>query len=170
MITIRLAIPDDLVQINHIYNHYIADTAITFDINPWSIEQRQHWYQQLISNERYRVFVALDPQGQIVGFAYNSAYLSKAAFVDSTELTVYTAPQNTIKGCGRLLYQKLLTHLKEHSFHRAYALITLPNPRSLRLHQQFGFEQVGKMSQVGVKFNQRHDVALLELACDQSIG
>jgi phosphinothricin acetyltransferase len=164
MITIRLAISDDLLQINQIYNHYIANTAITFDITPWSSEQRQHWYQQLISNERYRVFVALDPAGAIIGFAYNSAYLAKAAFADSTELTVYTSPDNEIKGSGRLLYQTLVDHLKNHHFHRAYALITLPNKRSLRLHQQFGFEQVGLMNQVGIKFNQHHDVALLELA------
>jgi len=164
MITIRLAIPDDLPQINQIYNHYILNTAITFDIEPWSLEQRQHWFSQLISNERYRVFVAQDNTGEMIGFAYNSAYLAKAAFKDSTELTVYTAPKTTTKGAGRVLYSKLIEHLKQHQFHRAYALITLPNKPSLRLHQQYGFEQVGLMNQVGVKFDQHHDVALLELA------
>lgn len=159
---IRLATAQDLKQINDIYNYYINNTVITFDTIPWSLSQRQEWHQRLIVTERYQLFVACDGDS-IIGFAYNGQYRPKAAYQDSTEVTIYTRPDNSLKGIGRALYQKLIQHLRQQDFHRAYALITIPNQRSLILHQKFGFKQVGLMSEVGHKFNQHHDVALLEM-------
>jgi len=38
---VRPAREEDLPAINDLYNHYIVNTAITFDIEPWSLEQRR---------------------------------------------------------------------------------------------------------------------------------
>lgn len=162
ILTIRPATITDLEQINQIYNHYVNHTAITFDLVAWTLSQRQQWHRELTQSVRYQVFVACHG-GSIVGFAYNGQYHSKAAYQDSTEVTVYAAPDNVIKGVGRSLYQQLINHIDQQGFHRAYALITTPNSRSLSLHHQYGFKQIGLMSEVGSKFGSYHDVALLEL-------
>lgn len=163
IIKIRAATTADLEQINEIYNHYVKNTAITFDLSPWTSAMRQLWHKELTQSARYQVFVACNEE-VILGFAYNGQYRTKAAYQDSTEVTVYTAVDNVIKGVGRSLYQQLITHIRKHGFHRAYALITTPNSRSISLHHQFGFQQVGLMSEVGNKFGKHHDVALLEMA------
>jgi phosphinothricin acetyltransferase len=44
------------------------------------------------------------------------------------------------------------------SVHRAYGGIALPNPRSVRLHEELGFEHVASYHEVGYKFDKYWDV------------
>ena len=44
--TIRRATAGDLDAINQIYNHYVRETAITFDVEPWSMERRREWFER----------------------------------------------------------------------------------------------------------------------------
>ena len=41
---VRAATEDDLEAINEIYNHYVAETHITFDDEPMSLEGRREWF------------------------------------------------------------------------------------------------------------------------------
>jgi len=45
-ITIRRAEQADLPALLHIYNYYVLNTAITFDIEPRTLEQRQMWFKR----------------------------------------------------------------------------------------------------------------------------
>ena len=67
---------------------------------------------------------------------------------------------------GTKLYTVLFEELKEASFHRAYANITLPNPASVALHERFGFTHEGTLHEVGRKFKRFHDVATYEKHLD----
>src|SRR5581483_7650310 len=42
---IRPARAEDLPRLVEIYNHYVRETAITFDLEPWSVEQRRPWFE-----------------------------------------------------------------------------------------------------------------------------
>ena len=161
MITIKHATVADLAVINDIYNHFINHTAVTFNVTPWTAKEREQWYQQEIINTPYHLLVA-KYDDQVVGFVYNGVYNKKAAYATATELTVYKALNCQIRGVGAALYQHLLEIIEQEGYHRAYALITLPNPASIALHQKFKFKQVGVLSEVGRKFDQFHDVAILE--------
>ena len=167
MLTIRKATVGDLYVINAIYNHYIEHSAITFDVESWPISQRLQWYQAVFKEKRHTLLVAVK-EDTIIGFAYNSAFKLKEAYESSTELTVNKAQNCNVKGVGRALYRQLLMNVKQHSYHRAYAWITMPNEASINLHKGLGFSEIGTMAQVGKKFDQFHDVALLEkvLTCD----
>ncbi|NRA61397.1 MAG: N-acetyltransferase family protein [Psychrobium sp.] len=161
MITIKAATIADLTVINDIYNHFISHTTVTFNVTQWTTEERAQWYQQDIIDTPYHLLVATY-DGQVVGFAYNGAYNKKAAYATSTELTVYKALSCQVKGVGAALYQHLLEIIEQEGYHRAYALITLPNLASIALHQKFNFTQIGVLTEVGKKFDQFHDVAILE--------
>jgi len=163
MITLRYATVSDLLGINDIYNHFIVHSAITFDIEPWPLKRRMSWFKEIQQHPDYVLLVAVD-ENKVIGFAYNAAYNTKAAFNRSTELTIYKAPDCAIKGLGKALYKRLLQEIRQRHFHRAYALITIPNEASNKLHQQLGFIQIGLMSEVGEKLGKRHDVALFEKA------
>lgn len=163
MITLRHATIADITAINDIYNHFIVNSAITFDIEPWDIERRTSWFNQMQLNPQYIVLVALK-DNEVVGFAFNSPYNTKAAYSHSTEVTIYKSPACNLRGVGKSLYKRLLAELTAKQYHRAYALITLPNTPSFGLHASLGFNQVGLLSEVGEKNGALHDVALFEKA------
>ncbi|CZF78510.1 Phosphinothricin N-acetyltransferase [Grimontia celer] len=161
--TIRAVQAGDLPAINDIYNHYVRETSITFDYEPWSIERRQAWLQKLAENEDYyHVLVKENEHGQVIGFAYNSEFREKQAYKVSSEITIYLHPELRAKGLGSELFQALLDKMVASPISRAYSVITLPNPASLKLHEKFGFQQVGLLTDVGYKFDQYHSVAILE--------
>ncbi|MDD1794754.1 N-acetyltransferase family protein [Enterovibrio sp. ZSDZ42] len=161
--TIRYATALDLDAINAIYNHYVLNTAITFDYDPWSIQRRQAWFEKLLNSDGYyHVLVKEDAQGMIVGFAYNGEFREKLAYKISSEITIYLHHERQAKGMGSELMTALLEKMNRSPIRRAYSVITLPNPASLRLHEKFGFKQVGYLTDVGYKFEQYYSVAILE--------
>ncbi|MDC9719102.1 MAG: GNAT family N-acetyltransferase [Gammaproteobacteria bacterium] len=89
-------------------------------------------------------------------------FRAKAAYDHSAEVTIYVHPQLQTKGVGTALYHQLLPKLAALSIHRLYAIIALPNDVSVGLHKKFGFAQVGLLNEVGSKFGNKINVAMLE--------
>lgn len=159
---IRRGIPSDVPRLTGIYNEYVRDTPITFDIAPWTIEERRRdWFDLYASTGRYQLFVA-EEEGNPVGYATSSPFRSKAAYDTTVEATIYLAPGAGGRGVGRALYERLFECLKVEDVRRILAGITLPNPASERLHRNLGFEPVGIFSEVGRKFDRYWDVIWLE--------
>ncbi len=171
--TIRAATTADAAAINRIYNHYIRHTTITFDTEPWSAARRRRWLAEFATESNppgnptattpYHALVA-EADGGVLGFAHNSPLRPKAAYRRATETTIYTNPHNPLRGIGTQLYAALFAALESTDLHRAYAIIALPNPRSLKFHRRFGFTPVGTLSEVGYKFGRYVDVTWLEKA------
>lgn len=125
--------------------------------------KERNWFEKISHNsDIYHVIVKEDEQGSVIGFAYNNEFREKLAYRVSSELTIYLHPDYASKGAGSQLMQSLLNRISTSEVHRVYSVITLPNPASLRLHEKFGFKQVGILSESGYKFEQYHSVAILE--------
>ena len=154
--------------INALYNHYVEHSVFTFDVVPWEESRRRTWISENFSKPPYFLLVA-EWRGEIVGFACNGRFRPKAAYDSSTEVTVYTRPGQTPEGTGTRLYDALFGRIAATSLHRAYAVIALPNPASIRLHENFRFRHVGTLEQVGTKFGRRVDVAWYEEGAFSSI-
>ncbi|WP_413161590.1 N-acetyltransferase family protein [Capilliphycus salinus ALCB114379] len=159
---IRISKPSDIFQLTEIYNHYVLNTAITFDVKLFTVERRtEEWFRHYSHQGRYRLFVA-ELDGQVLGYATSSCFRPKAAYETSVETSVYVHPKATRKGIGTRLYSVLFKALKKEDVHRAYAGITLPNPASIALHKKFGFQSVGVYREVGRKFYRYWDVEWFE--------
>ena len=157
-IAIRPAEQGDLGALTDIYNHYVRETAVTFDIEPRTLQQREAWLDGFATSGRYRCFVAAK-DGVAIGWASSHRYNERAAY-DTTVLTsIYLAPGVTGQGIGRRLYSVLFDALKGEDIHRAFGGISLPNEASIRLHESLGFERVGVYREVGRKFGRYWDVA-----------
>ena len=159
--TIRLPVAADLEALTDLYNHYIRHTTITFDLEPYSVERRRQWFEQYAPTGRYRLWVA-ELAGQVVGYATSSPFHRKAAYDTSIETSIYVASHSARQGIGRSLYNQLFASLQSEDIHRAYALITQPNPTSEAFHRGFGFEPVGHCREVGRKFGRYWDVKWFE--------
>jgi phosphinothricin acetyltransferase len=160
-ITVRAAEAADLEQINAIYNHYVATSPATFDIEPITMEERREWFSHYAPAGRYRLFVATD--GDLVrGFASSSPHRLRRAYETSIETTAYVAPDATGLGVGTALYTALFEAIAGEDLHRAYAGVTQPNDASNALHERFGFKRAALYSEQGRKFDRYWDVAWYE--------
>jgi phosphinothricin acetyltransferase len=158
---IRAATKDDLPRLTEIYNHYVINTAVTFDIEPYTIERRAAWFEQFGTLARYRLLVAEGDSG-ILGYAGTTRFRSKAAYDTTVETTIYCAQDAIHKGAGSALYSALFETLAGEDIHKIVAGYTLPNPASAALHERFGFRPVGIFRENGRKFGRYWDVAWVE--------
>ena len=158
---IRPATLADLPRLTEIYNHYVANSPATFDLEPYTVERRTPWFSQFGSAGRHRLLVAQD-DGIVLGYAGTTRFRPKAAYDTTVETTIYCAADQTRKGLGSLLYAALFEAIKEEDIHRIVAGFTLPNTASQALHEHFGFKPVGIFHEVGRKFGRYWDVAWTE--------
>jgi phosphinothricin acetyltransferase len=160
-ISIRNAVEADIESLTQIYNHYVVNTHITFDLEPVSIENRLEWFSHYNQNDVHRLLVAETDQ-RVLGYTSSSQFRVKPAYSNSVETTIYIDPDATGRSVGRKLYSALLDALTETSVHRCYGVIALPNDESIALHRQLGFEEAGRFSEVGFKFDRYWDTLWLE--------
>jgi L-amino acid N-acyltransferase YncA len=152
---LREACSGDAESIREIYAPFVKETPISFETEVPTVDEMYRRIEQYRSNHAY--FVAIS-NNKVVGYAYGSVHRTREAYKPSTEVTVYVAQNEQRKGIGRSLYAKLLPRLKQKGFHAAFAAITLPNPKSIALHEAAGFTHAGTFKEVGRKFNAWHDV------------
>jgi phosphinothricin acetyltransferase len=156
-VTIRPAVENDLPDVATIYNHEVANSHATFDLEPPTLA---YWHQRLSgAHEGDHLLVAVDADDDVVGYAYSWSYRPRPAYNRTRETSIYLDPSVRGRGVGRLLYPALLDTMAGSGVHTAVALVALPNPGSERLHVACGFERVGMMREVGYKFDQWVDVA-----------
>ena len=163
-IHIRRVEQGDLPALLEIYNHYVRETAITFDIEPRTLAQRQLWLDGFAPGGRYQCFVAVR-HGRAIGWASSHRYHERAAYDTTVMTSIYLAPDACGQGLGRTLYATLFEALAGEDIHRLFGGITLPNEASVRLHRAFGFEQAGIYPEVGRKFGRFWDVATYLKPC-----
>ena len=160
-VRVRRATLDDLPALTDIYNHYIVETPVTFDLAPLEPDDRREWFDAHQGSLRYQLMVA-DAGGVIAGYATTSRWRPKAAYERTVESTVYCRHGYTGRGIGRCLYAALFDAIAGTDVHRVVAGVTLPNPSSIALHERFGFTSVGVFREVGYKFGRYWDVGWFE--------
>lgn len=158
-VSIRPATLDDLAALTDIYNHYVINTTITFDLYPFKPEERRGWLEDHKTTGRHRLLVATDRAGRHLGYATTSRWRPKPAYDTTVESTVYCHPDAVGQGIGTALYTALFESLQAEDIHTIVAGIALPNPASVSLHERLGFTRVGVFQAVGRKFDRYWDVA-----------
>lgn len=158
---VREAVEGDLPAITRLYNHFVTETIVNFDVRPFTVEERRVWFGQFSSSGRWRIFVA-EYGGRFAGFVGSMKHKAKLAYETSVETTIYVDPDYAGRGIGRALYDRLFQALAGEDVHRALAGVALPNDASLALHRALGFTEIGVFHEVGRKFGRYHDVLWLE--------
>jgi phosphinothricin acetyltransferase len=157
-VKLRAATENDAAAIAEIYRPYVTDTAVSFETEPPDAEAIRA--RMAGAGPLYPWFVALDPAGAILGYAYAAAFRTRPAYRFAVETTVYVRRDAHGRGIGRALYERLIDTLERQGFAQAIAAITLPNAASVGLHERLGFVAAGVYRSVGHKLGSWHDVGL----------
>jgi L-amino acid N-acyltransferase YncA len=135
--------------------------------SPVSFEERAPGTAEMAARiERYaagHAWLVAEREGQVVGYAYATAFNERPAYRWSTSVSVYIAEEVRGEGVGRALYEALFDRLRERGFRTACAGITLPNEASEALHKSLGFALVGVNREIGWKQGAWRDVGWYQL-------
>ena len=156
---IREAKSKDAKAIASIYNHYILNSAISFEEKPIN---ENIIIERINSNEKNKWWIYASAD-ELLGYAYSTKWKSRSAYRYTVESSIYLKPNNFRNGIGTALYTKLLESLKKEGFRRVLAGISLPNDSSVLFHENFGFKKVGQLESVGYKFKKWIDIGYWEL-------
>lgn len=149
---LRDATERDIPDMREIYNHYVANSTVTFDEEPITLKQLRRKFADA-QKLGYPWLVAESPSGQVLGYAYVLPWKPKAAYRFTVENSIYLRAAATGKGLGRALMAELLPRAKKAGVKEVVAVIADKGAEaSIKLHRDFGFTEIGHMGKVGFKF------------------
>lgn len=162
--SVRDASRTDAAACAAIYEPYVHDTAVTFELDAPSQTQMA---QRVATAQRDYAWLVLEDRGRVVGYAYGGRFNARPAYRWACEVSIYLELGRRRTGGGRALYEALLEKLAGRGFCTALAGMTLPNEASVALHTAMGFEPVGTYRRIGFKLGAWHDVAWMQCRLEQ---
>ena len=159
-IILRQATVADAPAIAAIYNHEVENTTSTFDLVPRTLADQEAWITA--RSGAFSAIVAVNADGEVLGFGALSPYKERAAYRTSVEDSVYVDRSLARRGIGRMIVSYLLDVARDSGFHAVFARIEASGTASRALHEACGFRLVGVEVEVGRKFNRWLDVALMQ--------
>lgn len=157
---IRLASAADLAAINAIYNHYVAHSTCTYQLAPESAEARLAWFQR---HDAAHPITVAEADGEVVGWASLNVFHPREAYARTVENSVYIHHAHHRRGLGRALLADLIARARALAHHTIIAGISAEQTASIRLHEAFGFVEIGRLREVGFKHGQWLDVVSMQL-------
>jgi phosphinothricin acetyltransferase len=151
----------DLPAITEIYKHAVLHGTATFELEPPDVAEMTRRYETLIAGGFPYLVAVLE--GAVIGYAYAGSYRARPAYRFSVENSVYLDPAAQGKGAGTQLMQALITESEKRGYRLMVAVIgDSANLASVGVHRRTGFEMVGTLQNVGLKFGRWLDTVLMQ--------
>lgn len=135
----------------------IRETLSTFT----TVEKSRDEIEALI-RARDGAFCAAEKGGRFAGFATFGPFRSGPGYGATVEHTVLVSPDHQGAGVGRELLMALEQSARARDHHVMIAGISHTNRRAQDFHRRLGFDEVGRMPQVGFKAGQWLDLVLMQ--------
>ena len=105
--------------------------------------------------------------GAIAGYAYGAKYRERTAYQWCVESSVYMHDNFLRKGIANALYTVLIAILKRQGYNNVYAVINLPNEKSVAFHEKMGFTYFATYENVGYKLGKWKNVGWWQLIINE---
>lgn len=162
---IRPVTLEDAGAIVDIYNYFITETTVSFEMRPLSVEEMAGRIRDISADFPYFVY---EEDDRVLGYCYAHQWKERAAYSKTLETTVYLHKDATHRGIGSLMVRHLVDLCRAQGYHALIACITEGNEASVRMHEKIGFRKVAEYSQVGRKFGKWLGVVDMELILPMS--
>ncbi|HEY6502815.1 MAG TPA: GNAT family N-acetyltransferase [Chitinophagaceae bacterium] len=161
---IRIAQPADAEAILAIYAPYVLSTSLTFETEVPSLDV---FAERITSYLQHWPWLVCEKDGKIAGYAYSSKYRERVGYQWCVECSVYIHDDFMRKGVGKDLYTALFEILKLQGYRNVYAVINLPNERSVQFHEDCGFKWFATYENVGYKLGKWKTVGWWQLIINE---
>ena len=151
---------EDAKALLSIYSPFILNSGITQEAE---VPSEENFQQRIQSTLKERPWLVCEIENEIAGYAYAGRHRERTGYQWCIEPSVYVADKFHNCGVAYALYTAMFEILRIQGFVNAYAVITLPNDKSVSFHEKFGFRYLTTFKKIGFKLNQWHDVGWWEL-------
>lgn len=164
---IRDANAEHVAAITAIYNDAVENTTAIWNDQIVDQDNRALWLVER-TNAGFPVLVCSSPKDEydVLGYATFSQWRPFDGYRQTVENSVYVRSDQHGKGIGTMLMEQLIERARQLGIHVMVAGVDASNSASIGLHEKLGFEVVGRMPQVGVKFGRWLDLAFLQRTLD----
>ena len=145
----------DLEVIKDIYNYYVINTTITFQIKPVNVNELKNHI--LVDHPVYKS-ILIKSDDDTCGYGHLYQYRSKEAYKNTAEIGIYLKPEYTGKGIGRQVAAVLEKEAKNRGIKVILAFICGENSGSMNFFNSMNYEKCAHFKRVGEKFGKRLDV------------
>jgi phosphinothricin acetyltransferase len=153
---IRAATPDDAPGIQTLWNLAIRETLITFN----SVEKTRDEVREAILT--HDAFLVAEQDGKLLGYAAFGPFRAGIGYAPTKEHSIMLDPSVRGRGVGRALMTRLEDVARTQGVHSLIAGVSGSNPGAEAFHAAVGFTKVAVVPEVGFKFDQWHDLVLMQ--------
>lgn len=168
-VRVRDAQPSDMAAVQAIYAHHVLHGIATFEEIPPSVEEMQSRRAAVLAAGL--PYLVAEIGGQVLGYAYGTAYRPRPAYRHTVEDSVYVAEGQGGRGIGAALLTALIARCEAGRWRQMVAVIgNSGNAGSIALHRRLGFREVGTLTSVGFKLGRWVDTVLMQRALGPGDG
>jgi len=161
-VLVRQTAEADLPAITAIYGQAVSAGAGSLElVAPDVTEMTRRWRKRVGKGLPHLVAARGDA---VVGYAYISRHRTSEAYRFLVEDSIFVAPDAQGTGVGRALLPALIQLCEGLAYRQMIAMIADANAASVRLHEHFGFRQVGLLQGSAFKHGQWIDTLLMQRA------
>ncbi|WP_179747224.1 GNAT family N-acetyltransferase [Pseudooceanicola antarcticus] len=157
---VRPIISSDYPRVLEIWTPYYRTTTVTFASAEKTAETLPLYVETRRAAGR-ETFVA-ERAGEVLGFASYDQFRGGDGYVHAMEHTIILAPEARGRGAGRALMTAIEEHAKAQGAHVMVAGVSAENEAGVAFHAAVGYQTVGRMPQVGRKFDRWLDLVLMQ--------
>jgi len=157
---IRPARDSDAAAIADVWNPIIRNTAVTFT----SIEKTEGDVNAVLAARAAagQPFLVAEEVGVVAGFATFFQFRTGPGYARAMEHSVNLAPLARGRGLGRALMMALEQAARAQGIHALIGAVSGENADSIRFHEKLGYTEVGRLREVGWKFDRFHDLVFMQ--------
>ena len=154
---IRQATAQDAADIAAVWNAEIRDGVSTFN----SVEKTLAEVEEMIAQRGAATQVAHEGKS-FLGFVTYGQFRGGIGYRHSVEHTIYLTPAAKGRGVGRALMARIYEVARGEGHHIMVAGIGGENADAIGFHTALGFKEVGRMPEVGRKFDRWMTLVLMQ--------
>ena len=155
-VKIRPVTDVDRDAVTRIFNYYVINGYAAYPDQPVT----EKFYQYLREGT-YSFLVIEAPEG-VIGFGVTKPFLPFPVFSATCSLTYFILPEYTHRGLGTRLLDNLVGEARMRGLRMMVANMSSKNEASVRFHMKHGFEEGGRLRDVGTKFGEPFDLIWMQ--------
>ncbi len=152
---------NDLKKIVETYNSTVSSRLVTADLEPVTIESKQHWFNS--HNKTNRPLWIIKYDGKYAGWMSFNSFYGRPAYDITAEVSIYLDESERGKGLGNICLQKAIDESKPRGIKNLLGFIFGHNEPSLKLFYKFKFEKWAHFPKVANMDGVERDLIILGL-------